>query len=300
MVLHRLDVLADVPVDLLHLLDALVDLRELSPADHVLVELLQTDDACHGCGDLLQVCVQSLLVLVVDVDDLVLEQRRSPTERVHVLLHGGVDLQQRVVLLLGERLQHPLQLHLLAFDQSVGVGEGRVQLLVVLLGDGRQRDPLVSRDGALARVALRRVTVVAVVLQLGVGVVRALHRRDPQVAAAHHQTLDVLDVEVCLQGCDAGRRDVGDLATRRTLDLVADMLDVFTQAVFAEGVVTRQELGLVVVVVEETSTDEAHQDVFVALESRSHRRSLHHFDDLKSEIQYVRVLKGTSSFQMFI
>ncbi len=56
------------------------------------------------------------------------------------------------------------------------------------------------------------------------------------------QALDVLDVEVGLQRRDAGGRDVGDLAARRALDLVAELTHVLAQAVLAERVVARQEL----------------------------------------------------------
>lgn len=90
-----------------------------------------------------------------------------------------------------------------------------------------------------------------------------------------HQTLDVLSVEVGLQCGNSSGRNRRQFATRRTFDLVAKLRNVLTQTVLAEGVVTWQELGLVIVVVEETATDEAHEYVLVALMSSA--RSLHLF-----------------------
>ena len=70
-----------------------------------------------------------------------------------------------------------------------------------------------------------------------------------------HQTVYVLHVEVGLQCGNPGGRDVRDLPAARTLDLVTELSHVLAETVFAESVVARQELGLMVVVVEQRPAD---------------------------------------------
>ena len=96
------------------------------------------------------------------------------------------------------------------------------------------------------------------------------------VAMGTHQAVYVLDVEVSLQRGDPGGRDVRDLPAARTLDLVAELAHVLAQAVLTEGVVARQELGLVVVVVEQRPADQAHQHVLVVVLPAAHRHPLQH------------------------
>src|SRR6218665_1020316 len=196
-------------------------------------------------------------MLVVDVDHLVLEQRRPAVQSVDVLLEGRVDLEQRLVLLLGERLQQRLQLHLLPLNQRVGACERGIYLLVILLRRRRQQHKSVSGASVCllqADVADAATTVLAQTPQRVARMTLAFaqHALSARTAAVH-QTLDVLGVEVGLQGSDARGRYGGCLATRRAFDLVAHLADVLAQALLAERVVAWKKLRLGLVLIKETA-----------------------------------------------
>ena len=170
----------------------------------------------------------------------------------------------------------------LEFNETVDSCEAGVQALLALLRHRADVRGHVLRtafiDGAAAVTADASAAILAVVLGGGVDMRDTL----PAVAlvcarAVLHQTLNAFHVEVCLQRCDACGGHCGDLTARRTLDVVTHLTHVLAQTVLAEGVVTRQKLGLVVAVIEQVAADETHEHVLVAVcaATRGATASLH-------------------------
>jgi hypothetical protein len=113
-------------------------------------------------------------------------------------------------------------------------------------GQGLALMPLAS-----ALIAHTLCALLAVVFQMMSWVLCTLDVGSVANVDTLNQVLNVLDVKVGLQGGDSGRRDRRHLSARRALNLLSNLADVFAQAIFAEGVMTGQELWLVVAVIEQ-------------------------------------------------
>ena len=260
--LGRRHVLADVQRHLVHLSGAERGGGRLAAPQRPLVVLLETDEAGGGRRHLLERAGQRARMLRVDGDGGVLEERRAARERVRVALGSRLDAHQRRVLLGGEavcgrleRRPQPRRLPARRPERRVEVAlhrRHRRRQRRHLVGGVRVAAPPTHGGAAVGAVEVARSRRVEGALR-GAAAAPAGRPRRP----AGHQLLDVVDVEVGLEGGDAGGRHRRELAARRTLDLVTALAHALGEARLAERVVARHKLGLVLVLVKRAPTDEA-------------------------------------------